>query len=212
MHTTIDNPYFPLSPRQKNTFKGSRTAGRWFIAERTVQSYGGAGTEIMGIPATIKLDLKYENDVLIESTSDYFAQDKEGNIWNLGEDVEECVYDALGPLTETYDASSWRAGVNGASPGLIMPAEIEPAFQYHQEYAPKEKALDAAQIFSADEALIVDSMTYNGVVKILKINWFDPDKSEFKYYATGITFIQVDQDLSPDLSNPKMVIRLVLGS
>ena len=52
--------------------------------------------------------------VLQENTFDYFAQDRDGNIWYFGEDTEEL--DRHGNVVSTE--GTWRAGVNGAQPGL----------------------------------------------------------------------------------------------
>ena len=55
---------------------------------------------------------------LIEDTYDWFAQDADGNVWYLGEETDE--YED-GEVVSTE--GSWEAGVDGALPGIVMPAD-----------------------------------------------------------------------------------------
>jgi hypothetical protein len=69
--------------------------------------------------------------VLRENTFDYFAQDRDGNVWYFGEDTEEL--DKNGRVVST--AGTWRAGVDGAQPGVIMEAHPNVNDHYFQEVA-----------------------------------------------------------------------------
>jgi hypothetical protein len=60
--------------------------------------------------------------VPVEITDDWYAQDKDGNIWYLGEAVRN--YDK-GKLVDR--AGSFEAGVDGAQAGVAMPADPVPA-------------------------------------------------------------------------------------
>ena len=64
-------------------------------------------------------------------TYDWFAQDKKGTVWYFGEDTKE--YEN-GEVVSTK--GSWEAGVDGAKPGIIMPADPKVGQSYHQEYYP----------------------------------------------------------------------------
>jgi hypothetical protein len=52
-----------------------------------------------------------------------------GNVWYLGEDSFEL---QRGRFVKASD--SWRSGVDGAKPGIIMPTEPRPGDSYRQEY------------------------------------------------------------------------------
>jgi hypothetical protein len=99
--------------------------------------------------------LAFEDGLLQERTSDYFAQDTQGNVWYFGEDVTNFHYDEDGNLIGTDSASAWRAGVNGALPGFIMPANPFDGFNYYQEFAPLDGALDQGRIVSVSQQVSV---------------------------------------------------------
>ena len=73
----------------------------------------------------------------VEDTHDWFAQDNTGNVWYLGEATEY----RNGKPHSTQ--GSWEAGVDGAQPGIAMPAHPRPGMHYRQEYR-KGTAEDAA--------------------------------------------------------------------
>ena len=66
---------------------------------------------------------------MIEDTFDWYAQDSDGNVWYLGEDTVECKKGKI----KNHDGS-FEAGVDGAQPGVIMPADPHPGLKYRQEY------------------------------------------------------------------------------
>ena len=74
--------------------------------------------EISGIRARVVHDVVTEDGAVVEDTYDWYAQDKDGNLWYLGEDTKE--YED-GKVAST--AGSWQAGVDGAEPGIILPAK-----------------------------------------------------------------------------------------
>jgi sugar lactone lactonase YvrE len=43
--------------------------------------------EVMGITATVVTDTETRDGELVEQTADWFAQDRDGNVWYLGEDT-----------------------------------------------------------------------------------------------------------------------------
>ena len=55
---------------------------------------------------------------LEEATIDWYAQDKQWNVWYFGEDTKEY---KDGKVAGT--AGAWEAGVDGAKPGIIMKAK-----------------------------------------------------------------------------------------
>src|SRR5207244_5700176 len=65
-----------------------------------------------------------------EATTDWFAQDREGNVWYFGEATR--AYDGGHVSTE----GSWQAGVHGARPGIVMEADPRIADGYRQELYP----------------------------------------------------------------------------
>ena len=98
-----------------------------------------------GITARVVRDTVTEQGELIEDTFDWYAQDRQGNIWYLGEDTAE-----FEGGTITTRAGSFEAGVDGALPGINIPGDPEPGMQYRQEYY-KGEAEDNGTVLSTNE-------------------------------------------------------------
>ena len=90
-------------------------------------------------------DVVTEKGKPVEVTDDWYAQDKAGNIWYLGEFTKE--YEN-GKFKNT--GGSFEAGVDGAQAGVIMPAKPRPGLRYRQEYY-KGEAEDKGSIVSLRE-------------------------------------------------------------
>jgi hypothetical protein len=124
---TVDNRYWPLEPGTAFHYEGTRgttpQTDDEVITHRTVR--------ILGIRCTVVRDTVSEKGRAVERTFDYYAQDKQGNVWYLGEDSFEREH---GRFVKASD--SWRSGVDGAEPGIIMPADPRPGESYRQEYYP----------------------------------------------------------------------------
>ena len=197
--TVIDNPYFPVRPNAVRTYEGTDEEGE---TERAVQSYAGAGPELLGVQTTSVRDRVAVDGVVVEDTFDYFAQDAAGNVWYFGEDVTNYRYDEEGALIGTDTASAWLSGENGALPGYIMPADPEVGFSYYQEFAEADEALDQGTIFAKGQTVTIGLGTYGDVLAVLESNPFEPDVRELKYYAPGQGLILAEEDLDEGFSNP----------
>ena len=122
---------------------------------------------------------------MVEDTFDWFAQDKDGNVWYFGEDVSN--YED-GELADKD--GSWEAGVDGALPGIVMYAD--PATHigetYRQEYYQGE-AEDMAQVVSLGESVSTASGDYENCLMTKEWTPLEPGFSEHKYYAPGIGMV-----------------------
>lgn len=178
----VDNPYFPLTPGSTKVLEGMTENGLEHIEIKVLLET----REVMGIQATIRQDTVYIDGALVEDTFDWFAQDKAGNVWYLGEDVKN--YEN-GQLTDT--SGSWEAGVDGALPGVIMYADPAAHLDetYYQEYYAGE-AEDAAQMLSANESVTVAAGSFENVVKTFDFTPLDPESLEHKYYAAGVGVVK----------------------
>ena len=145
----IDNPYFPMTDTRTYVYSGSDEDGP--VDERFEHTNTGPGLVIAGVQTFIQLDREFEDGLLVEETKDYFAQDTMGNVWYLGEDVKKFEYDEDGTLIGTTMEGAWKAGENGALPGFIMPADPTIDFNYFQEHAPNDEAMDQGTIFAFDD-------------------------------------------------------------
>jgi hypothetical protein len=136
--------------------------------------------QILGIDATVVHDAVTDNGQLVENTFDWYAQDSCGNVWYLGENTKE--YEN-GKVVST--AGSWEAGVNGAQPGVVMPADRQVGLAYRQEYYAGE-AEDAAEILSLVEQAQVPFGHFRDVLLTKETTPLHPRVLEYKLYAQGI--------------------------
>ena len=113
--TRIDNPYWPMRPGSRWVYRETDSEG---TRQRVVVTVTNKAKRIAnGITARVVHDVVTENGEFVEVTDDWYAQDKAGNIWYLGEATTE--YENGKPVST---AGSFEAGVDGAQAGVIMPA------------------------------------------------------------------------------------------
>jgi hypothetical protein len=173
----VDHPYWPMAPGStwvfiETGFKGTRERIEITVTDRN--------KTIEGIAATVVHDVVTEDGELIEDTYDWFAQDKDGNLWYLGEDTTE--FENGKP---TSKKGSWEAGVKGAQAGILLPGKPEVGLTYRQEYLAGE-AEDAAEILSLDERVAVASGSYKDVLMTKDWTPLEPELLEHKFYARGV--------------------------
>ncbi|MGH2764672.1 MAG: hypothetical protein ACRDKA_01980 [Actinomycetota bacterium] len=121
----IDNPYLPLTPGQTLVYEGVSDGER----ERVEVTVTPETKQVMGVTATVVRDRAFVDGELVEDTFDWFAQDRQGNVWYFGEETAE--YKGGEIVTR---AGSWEAGVDGARPGIVMLAEPRVGDTFRQEY------------------------------------------------------------------------------
>lgn len=204
----IDNPYFPIVEGETRVYEanGVDEDGQPFV-EKFELSGIGSGPILMGVQTTIQRDRAFEDGLIVEDTFDYYAQDDNGNVWYMGEDVTNYVYDDDGNLLSTNNASSWLAGDNGALPGYIMPVDLELGFNYYQEFAVLDNALDEATTNATNLTLTLGIGEFTNVVRMLETN--PTGELEFKYYAPGIGLVKVEEGLVDIFSNPGLTFELI---
>ena len=172
----IDNPYLPMPVGAHWRYEGE-SDGDTETVEVTVT---GDRKTIMGISAFVVRDTVMIGGELVEDTYDWFAQDADGNVWYLGEDSKE--YEG-GVVTSTE--GSWQAGVDGALPGIVMPATPTPGDVYRQEFYAGE-AEDMMEIGGVGGTLTVVAGAFDDVVTTKDWTPLEPDTIEEKAYAFGV--------------------------
>jgi len=173
----IDNDYWPMRPGSRWVYRETDADG---TEQRVVVTVTDDTRTVLGIEARVVHDAVTEDGELVEDTFDWYAQDDEGNVWYLGEDTKE--YED-GDVTTT--AGSWEAGVDGALPGIVVPADPEAGMRYRQEYYAGE-AEDSAEVLGISERAEVPYGTFDGVLLTKDFTPLDPDVLEYKLYARGV--------------------------
>jgi hypothetical protein len=181
---TIDHPFWPMAPGNVWIYRETDADGNELRVEVTVTD---ETRQILGITATVVHDVVSMAGDVVEDTVDWYAQDASGNLWYLGEDTKE--YEN-GEVVST--SGSWEAGVNGAQPGFILPADPQVGMAYRQEYYAGE-AEDQAEVLSLDEKVEVPAGSYDGVLLTKDFTALDPDVLEHKFYARGVGPVLVVQ-------------------
>jgi hypothetical protein len=178
--TQIDNPYFPLVPGDRYVYR--ETDGK--AKEHVAVSVSNKTKPIAnGIAARIVHDRVTERGKVIEDTFDWYAQDSAGNVWYLGEDTVEC---KTGKIKN--HSGSFEAGVDGAQPGVIMPADPVPGLKYRQEYYAGE-AEDKAEVLSTNEQVESPYGHFTGALLTKDLVPLEPKVSEYKIYAAGVGLV-----------------------
>jgi len=172
--TTIDNPYFPLIPGTTFTYlsQDQVTKDVFAVTHET--------TVIDGVTCVEVHDSVYTNDELTEDTLDWFAQDKEGNVWYFGENTAELEDGLLATI-----AGSFMGGVNNDKPGIIMEAQPAIGDFYPQEFS-LNNAEDFAETVGLNATVTVPYGTFTHCLKSLETTPLEPDAMENKYYAPGV--------------------------
>ena len=178
--TGIDNPFFPLQPGTTLIYEGQTEKGN----ERNEVVVTGDTRVILGVTCVVVQDTVFVDGSMIEATLDWYAQDRQGNVWYFGEDSKE--YENGGVVST---AGSWEAGVDGAQPGIIMEADPLVGDTYRQEYFAGE-AEDMARVLGLDETVAVPYASYTHL--LMTEEWSALESTpvlEHKYYARGVGFI-----------------------
>jgi hypothetical protein len=176
--TRITNPYWPMRPGARWVYRETGADGA------KLRDVVRVTTEVKrianGVTARVVRDTATEHGALVEDTWDYYAQDRAGNVWYLGERTRE--YED-GKVVST--AGSFEAGVDGAEAGVVMPAHPRAGLAYRQEHYPRH-AEDRASIVSTREQAQVPAGHYRNVLMTREVNPLEPDSLEFKFYARGV--------------------------
>ncbi len=178
--TTIDNPYWPMTPGSRWEYSETdKRGGR----QRVVITVTDQVKHIAnGVQARVVRDVVTENGVPVEITHDWYAQDRDGNVWYLGEAVQNYVN---GKPSDT--SGSFEAGVDGAEAGVVMPAHPVPGLAYRQEYYAGEAEDRAAVVTLGKEQVQVPLGHFpNDVLMTRELVPTEPTVQELKFYAPGV--------------------------
>jgi hypothetical protein len=191
--TVVDNPYFPLPVGRTLVYSGIKDGQ----TQRDTVTVTSQTKVILGVAATVVSDFADHDGTLLEKTSDWYAQDKQGNVWYLGEDTVQYL-----PHGKTDTSGSWEAGVNGAVAGIVMEANPQIPDAYRQEYLAGE-AEDTAWIVDRGGTLSVPYGKVRNVLTTLEATRLEPGAYDQKVYGPGIGIV-LEQTISGDVENAKL--------
>lgn len=172
----ITNPYLPLASLKQDILENQEER-----VERTARPQVHKSFQIGGqtIEALAVEDREYDSaGNLKEATLDYFAQDDEGNVYYLGEDVDEYKNGKI-----SGHSGAWLLGRDTQTPGLFMPAHPKVGDKFKPEDAPPI-TWEKDEVVSVSETATVPAGTYHNCVKIKE--HASDGVVEYKLYAPGI--------------------------
>ncbi len=183
----VANPWFPLEPgtvtRLRGTDEGERLHETVHVTHRTKR--------IEGVRTRVVHDvLRRADGTLAEKTDDWYAADRDGNVWYFGE--RTATYDEHGHVESRE--GSWEAGVHGARAGLIMPADPRPTDAYRQEFY-RGHAEDQAWLVQNRAAVTTPMRRFHHVVRSLEWTRLEPGVVSVKLYARGVGIVR-EKDLA----------------
>jgi hypothetical protein len=179
--TTIDNPYFPLPVGRTLVYQGVKD-GQSQVDTVTVTNQTKLVAE--GITARVVTDVATHDGAKLEETSDWYAQDDQGNVWYLGEDTKHYL-----PNGKVDTSGSWEAGVHDAEPGMVMEANPQIPDAYRQEFL-SNQAEDTAWVVERGGSVTVPYGTLKNALTTLEATRLEPGAYDQKIYAPGIGIVR----------------------
>ena len=192
---TVDNAWFPLLPGTTFRYRGSKD-GEPAVDVYTVTDRVQV---IDGVPCRVVADRLFLSGKLAERTTDYYTQDLEGNVWYFGEDTAEL--DDNGKVLNTD--GTWRAGTDGAQPGIYMEATPVVGHSFVQELYPGQ-AEDHFEVISVTAAATVPYGSFRNVLRTKEWTPLEPGVIDHKEYVRGVGEVR-----EITVKGPLEVLRLV---
>jgi hypothetical protein len=180
---SIDNPYLPLKPGTVFTYRGVGDDGT--TRELNIVRVTHRKKRIMGIDAVVVLDKVWAAGKPEERTFDWYAQDRDGNVWYMGENSFDWEHGHW-----VRNDGSWTAGVGNGKPGVIMLAHPRRGDAYRQEYSPGH-AVDQAKVLGDGGAVDTPFRSFSHTLLTREYSTLDR-QYEKKWYVRGVGVIQED--------------------
>jgi hypothetical protein len=182
---TVTNRFFPLAKVDRTVLSGRETdpethkSYRIRVDSRVLKRKRTIG----GMRVTVVSARDYENGEVVEHTLDYYAQRADGTVIYVGEDIDDIENGKV-----VSHKGQWRAGRNGATAGVFMPARPRVGQTFQQEKAPR-----VAEDKSTIEAVGVRVRTPAGTFRnCIRTKDFSPLDSvvEHKHYCPGVGLVR----------------------
>lgn len=209
---TIDNKWLPMVPGTQAVFTGSINQGGGPVAvdHQVVFTITDLTKVIKGVRTRVVYDVDINAGEVVEAELAFFAQDKDGNVWNLGEypeAFEEGEF-AGAPFT-------WIAGQAGAKAGIHMFDDPRPAtFTYSQGFAPMldPPFLDCGQVVGTVRRVDVPAGRFKNILVTYETSPLEPDGGvQVKYYAAGVGIVLIGAVGDPEAETLVLTERVRLS-
>ena len=175
--TQIDNPYWPMPVGARWEVRVTNPEGEHLNEVITVENR----TKLIadGVTARVVHDVVYDHRKATEITDDWYAQDKDGNVWYFGEDTASI------QNGKKDTSGSFEAGRDGADAGIAMPAHPSVGLTYREEYYAGQ-AEDRSEVLALDQQVEAPAGHFTGAILTDDTSPIEPTISEYKLYARGV--------------------------
>jgi hypothetical protein len=183
----VDHRWYPLQPGTRLDYRGSSLDGKERLNHGVTIIVTDLTKVIDGVENVVVWERDYSDAELVETELALFAQDKDGNIWHMGEYPEEWE-------DGKFDkAPAWVHGVKGAYAGITIPGEpTEGTPGYEQGYAPPPiNWVDRGRVYKTGQKTCVPADCYSDVVVIEEFERGIDHAWQDKYYAPGTGVVRV---------------------
>jgi hypothetical protein len=180
----VTNPWFPLPRGSVSVYEGQKDGKQ----ARDVQTVTRKVKTITGIRAAVVADRLFLNGRLAERTADFYAQDKRGTVWYLGENTAEL--NAKGKVTSRE--GSFLNGRDGAKGGVFMPAHPRVGQSFQQESF-KGEAEDRFRILDLATSVTTPAVSSHSAMLTKETTPLEPKVVDHKYYVQGIGTVKEQQ-------------------
>jgi hypothetical protein len=185
--TKIDNRFLPLAPGTQLTLEGRANTGGAPLPHTVVFTVTDLVKHIDGVYSLVMWDVDISDGQKTEAELAFFAQDRSGNVWNVGEYPEEYEDGKFVGAPNTWISGQRAVG------GVHMPAQPQlgrPA--YLQGFAPAIEFLDCAKVFARQQTVCVPVQCYGNVLVTDETSPLaDPSAHQRKHHAPGVGIVQI---------------------
>jgi len=178
----VTNPYLPLVPGTTLLYRGVMKDGTTPQVDNFTVTH--RRKVVMGVSCTVVRDTVTSRGRPIERTYDWFAQDRQGNVWYMGEETQELRHGHFGKMID-----SGPAGVNGAQPGVMMEAHPTKGDSYWQFHWPGH-ALDTAIVLGSGGTVTLPYGTFKHTLLTQEQSPLEPGVIDHKWSVRGIGYVE----------------------
>jgi hypothetical protein len=206
----IDNRWLPFTPGTQYVLQGIANRGGGLLPHTVTFTVTDLTKVIAGVRTVVVWDVDVNEGELSEAELAFFAQDEEGNVWNLGEYPEEFDGgDFLGA------PNTWIAGIDGAEAGLHMRDFPLINQRWLQGFAPTIDFLDCAHVADTwvrDRTPCPPIGCFSRLLLTRETSPLDPAGGvQLKYHAEGVGIVEIGAENDPEGETLVMSSRRMLS-
>ncbi len=174
--TAVTNPWLPLTPGTVMNYSGNLVGSPAGLTVTVTDKT----RKIAGVECLVVEELVSQGGRPTDRTIAYYAQDRAGNVWYFGEDVQE-----LAENGDVAKVEGWKTGIDGAIPSLVMEAIPVQGHALVNTYTN-----DHAEVVSLSKPVKTPSGTYPDALQTKEWTPDEPNVLANKYYVQGIGMVR----------------------